>query len=228
MDTIQTKASDVQSTPRDSRLHPLPLRAMHWINAAAMLIMIMSGWKIYNDEVIFGWLHFPDAIVLGKYAQHALQWHFLGMWVVAINGLLYVIYGVATGRFRRMLFPISLREALKTTGDALRFRLAHDDLTHYNAVQRILYIGILLVGVLTVLSGLALWKPIQFSGLLALFYDFQTARLVHFFCMAAIVLFLVVHVALALLVPRSLFAMLTGGPRVARPDSRNPAQVPAE
>src|SRR5215470_6290829 len=127
-----------------SRLHPLPVRVMHWTNAAAMLIMITSGWKIYNDEVIFGWLHFPEAITLGKWAQHGLQWHFFGMWIFVLNGLGYVCYGLLTGRFRQKLFPISVREVLITVGDAMRFRLKHDDLTHYNAVQKVLYLGILL------------------------------------------------------------------------------------
>jgi len=189
---------------------------MHWTNAAAMLIMITSGWKIYNDEVIFGWLHFPEAITLGKYAQHGLQWHFFGMWILAINGLVYLTYGLATGRFREKLLPIRPSEVIATVRDALRLRLDHDDLTHYNAVQKVLYVGIILVGVVVVLSGLAIWKPIQFSELTSLFYDFQTARLVHFLCMAAIVGFLVVHVALAILVPKSLLAMLTGGPVVKR------------
>jgi thiosulfate reductase cytochrome b subunit len=223
---MSMKVMDVARTP-PARLHPLPLRLMHWINAGAMLVMIGSGWKIYNDEVIFGWLHFPDAITLGKYAQHALQWHFFGMWVIVLNGLAYLVYGIGTGRFRRKLLPIWPDEVLATVRDALTFRLKHDDLTHYNAVQRVLYVGIIGVGVVVVLSGLAIWKPVQLSGLLALFYDFQTARLVHFLCMAAIVLFLMVHVALALLVPRSLLAMLTGGPRVD-PVAPHGAATPAE
>jgi thiosulfate reductase cytochrome b subunit len=206
------------------RLHPLPLRVMHWTNAVAMLIMITSGWKIYNDEVIFGWLHFPEAITLGKYAQHGLQWHFFGMWILAINGLSYLIYGFVTGRFREKLLPIRPREVLATVRDALQFRLSHDDLTHYNAVQKVLYVGIILVGIVVVLSGLAIWKPVQFSELIFLFYDFQTARLVHFLCMSAIVGFLVVHVALAILVPKSLLAMLTGGPVI----ERKPAEAPRE
>jgi thiosulfate reductase cytochrome b subunit len=196
------------------RLHPLPVRIMHWINAAAMIIMIMSGWKIYNDDVIFSWLRFSDAITLGRWAQHGLQWHFFGMWIVVLNGLAYLIYGFITGRFRRKLLPISWRGFIATIRDAMTFRLKHDDLTRYNAVQKLLYIGIILVGVLVVLSGLSIWKPVQFSELAMLFYDFQTARLVHFLCMTAIVLFLIVHVALALIVPRSLVAMVTGGPVV--------------
>ena len=136
------------------------------------------------------------------------------MWIVVLNGLAYLIYGFVTGRFRRKLLPISWRGLISTIRDAMRFRLKHDDLTRYNTVQKLLYISIMLVGVLVVLSGLSIWKPVQFSELAMLFYSFQTARLVHFLCMTAIVLFLIVHVALALIVPRSLIAMVTGGPAV--------------
>jgi thiosulfate reductase cytochrome b subunit len=134
------------------------------------------------------------------------------MWILFLNGLAYVTYGLVTGRFRRMLLPIRPRDLVANVRDALRLKLAHDDPTQYNAVQRLLYVGVLCAGVLVVLSGLAIWKPIQFSELLALFYDFQTARLVHFLCMAAIVGFVAVHVTLALLVPHTLVAMVTGGP----------------
>ena len=212
-DNVSMSAAYVKSNARYGlRLHPLPVRIMHWINAAAMIIMIMSGWKIYDDDVIFSWLRFPDAITLGKWAQNGLQWHFFGMWIVALNGLAYLSYGTITGRFRSKLFPISLRELVATMRDAFTFRLSHDDLTRYNAVQKVLYVGIIAVGIVVVLSGLALWKPVQFSELATLFYDFQTTRLVHFLGMTAIVLFLVVHVTLTLIVPRSLVAMLTGGP----------------
>ena len=200
------------SSPR--QLHPLPLRIMHWINALAIFIMVGSGWRIYNDDVLFGWLHFPDFLVIGKWAQYGLQWHFLGMWIFAVNGLVYVTYGIVTGRFRQKLFPISPREVLATVGDALRLRLRHEDLTVYNAVQKILYLGVMLVGVLMVITGLCLWKPVQFSELADLFGNFQTIRLIHFLGMSAIMVFVLIHVTLALLVPQSLLAMLTGGPTV--------------
>lgn len=208
VDTMAT----VKSKKHELRLHPLPLRIMHWFNAIAIFIMIGSGWKIYNDDVILGWLHFPDSVVIGKWAQYGLQWHFLGMWIFVLNGLAYLTYGIATGRFRRKLFPVSIREIIATVGDALRFKLAHDDLTHYNAVQKILYLGVMAAGILIVISGLALWKPVQFSELAALFGSFQTIRVVHFLCMSAIVGFLLVHISLALLVPKSLVAMISGGP----------------
>jgi thiosulfate reductase cytochrome b subunit len=208
------------------RLHPLPIRIMHWINAGTMIIMIGSGWKIYNDEVIFGWLHFPETVTIGKWAQHGLQWHFFGMWILAINGLAYLTYGLVTGRFRRMLLPIRVDELVATIKDALRFRLSHDDPTKYNTVQKLLYVGIILVGILIVISGLAIWKPVQFSELLTLFGTFQNARIVHFLCMTAIVLFLIVHVALALLVPHTLVAMFTGGPPIERAKPAAPQLEP--
>src|SRR5664279_1793004 len=186
------------------KLHPAPLRIMHWINALAMFIMIGSGWKIYNDEVLFGWLHFPDALTLGHWAQHGLQWHFFGMWLIVLNGLSYLIYGLVTGRFRRMLFPLRWSEFVATIKDAFRLRLSHDDPTKYNTVQKLLYIGVICAGILIVISGIAIWKPIQFSELLAFFGSFQNARLVHFLCMSAIVQFIAVHITLAVLVPHTL------------------------
>jgi len=206
------------------KLHPLPLRLMHWINAVAIFIMIGSGWKIYNDEVIFGWLHFSEYLTIGKWAQHGLQWHFLGMWIFVLNGITYIGYGLLTGRFRRMLLPVRWKDISQTVSDALKFHLAHDDLTKYNAVQKLLYIGVICVGIMIVISGLAIWKPIQFSELLALFGNFQNARLVHFLCMSAIVLFIVVHVTLALLVPRTLVSMMTGGPIVREESQPEPAE----
>jgi len=220
----------VNSTDRHPRrLHPLPLRIMHWLNALATIIMIGSGWKIYNDEVLFGWLHFPQWITIGGGAEGALQWHFFAMWLLMLNGLFYLGYGIATGRFRRKLFPIRPKEFIANVRDALRFKLAHDDITRYNAVQRLLYVGIIAVIVVQVFSGLAVWKPIQFSELSALFNGFQGSRLVHFLGMSAIVGFLIIHVALALLVPKTIGAMITGGPVVdPRPGDAAPEAVAHE
>jgi thiosulfate reductase cytochrome b subunit len=213
-------------------LHPLGLRVMHWINALAIIIMIMSGIKIYNDSPLFAWLYFPSPITLGgdpdiAFRFHgnagqsgALQWHFLGMWIVVLNGLAYLSYGTVTGRLRRMLLPIRPREVVATIRDAMRLHLSHDDLTVYNGVQKLLYVGIILIAVVEVLAGLAIWKPVQFSGLAWFFYSFQGARWVHFFGMTAIVGFLIVHVLLALLVPRTLLAMITGGPRIEKSPAR--------
>jgi thiosulfate reductase cytochrome b subunit len=190
-------------------IHPLWVRITHWINALAMLMMIGSGWQIYNASPLFGFT-FPSQIALGNWLAGALLWHFAAMWLLVINGVVYVTLGILTGRFRRKLFPIRPREVWRDFFAALRGRLAHDDLSVYNGVQRLLYVGILLTGVVIVLSGLSIWKPVQFQALTAFFGGYNTARYVHFAAMSAIVAFLVVHVTLAILVPKSLRAMIIG------------------
>lgn len=190
-------------------IYPGWVRVTHWINAIAILVMIGSGWQIYNASPLFGFV-FPRSITLGGWLAGALLWHFAAMWVLVINGLVYVTLGLVTGRFRRKLLPIRPREVAADVKAALTFKLAHDDLSHYNAVQKLLYAGVILAGVVIVLSGLSIWKPVQFQELTALFGGYDFARYVHFGAMAAIVGFLVVHIVLALLVPKSLRAMVTG------------------
>lgn len=208
------------------QLHPLPLRIMHWVNAVAMIVLIMSGWQIYNDEVLFGWLHFPSWMTMGAGAEGALQWHFFAMWILAFNGIAYAVYGIRTRRFRRMLFPIRISDVIAEIRNALKLKLRHDDLTQYNPVQKLLYLGVLIVIVVQIVSGLVIWKPVQFSELAVLFGSFQGARLAHFIGMAAIFGFLVVHVALALIVPETISAMLKGGPIVK--DERSPPMSEAQ
>lgn len=206
-----------QAAPRNPagrRLHPLPIRIMHWTNAAAMLVMITSGWGIYDDSVIIRGLHFNQHFRLGSWAAESLLWHFAGMWLLAINGAAYLVYGIATGRLRERLLPIRPRDVIQTVRDTLHFHIDHSDLATYNAVQKLLYIVVIAAGISQVVTGLAIWKSVQFSGLVALLGGFQQARTLHFLGMSVIVGFLVVHVALALLVPQTLWAMLTGGPPV--------------
>jgi thiosulfate reductase cytochrome b subunit len=197
------------AVPRPAAIHPAWVRITHWINALAMLVMIGSGWQIYNASPLFPFA-FPPAITLGGWLAGALLWHFAAMWLLAVNGLVYVVLGLATGRFRRKLVPIRPGEVLSDAKAALTGKLAHDDLSVYNAVQKLLYIGVILAGIVIVLSGLAIWKPVQLQELTAVFGGYEAARYVHFFAMAAIVGFLVVHVVMALLVPKSLRAMITG------------------
>jgi thiosulfate reductase cytochrome b subunit len=190
-------------------IHPVWVRICHWVNAVAILIMIGSGWQIYNASPLFDF-NFPSAIALGGWLGGAIAWHFAAMWLLVINGLFYVSLGLITGRFRRKLLPIYPSDVIADVKAALTFKLSHDDISHYNAVQKLLYAGVILCGVLIVLSGLAIWKPVQFQELTALFGGYDFARYVHFAAMAAIVGFLVVHVLLAVLVPKSLRAMVTG------------------
>ena len=195
--------------PARTLIHPLWVRLTHWVNAVAMVVMIGSGWEIYNASPLFPFA-FPPAITLGGWLAGALLWHFATMWLLAVNGLIYVVLGVATGRFRRMLVPIRPREVLADTKAALARNLSYDDLSIYNAVQKLLYLGIILVGIVIVLSGLAIWKPVQLQELAAAFGGYTAARYVHFFAMAAIVAFLLIHVIMSFLVPKSLRAMIVG------------------
>jgi thiosulfate reductase cytochrome b subunit len=188
-------------------IHPIWVRVTHWINAIAMVVMILSGWQIYNASPLFPF-EFP--VGLGGWLAGALLWHFAAMWLLAINGLVYLTLGIATGRFQHKLFPIRPSEVVRDFVAALRGRLSHADLSVYNAVQRLLYLGVILAGIVAVVSGLSIWKPVQVQELTAVFGGYDTARFVHFFAMAAIVSFLVIHVALALLVPKSLRAMVIG------------------
>jgi thiosulfate reductase cytochrome b subunit len=191
-------------------IHPRWVRVTHWINVVAMFMMIGSGWQIYDASPLFRFIHFPSQFALGEWLAGALLWHFAAMWLLAINGIVYVTLGIVTGRFRRKLLPIRPRDVIHDLGAALRGKLSHDDLSVYNAVQRLLYLGVILAGILIVLSGVSIWKPVQFKYLTAFFGGYDTVRYVHFFAMSSIVAFLTVHIVLALIVPKSLRAMIFG------------------
>jgi thiosulfate reductase cytochrome b subunit len=190
-------------------IHPLVVRITHWINVIAVLIMITSGWQIYNASPLFPF-DFPQSITLGGWLAGALQWHFAGMWLFVLNGLVYLAYGITSGHFRRKLLPISPRAVLHDVGEALRGRLAHEDLSVYNAAQRSAYLALIIALVVMVASGLAIWKPVQLHSLAALMGDYEGARYVHFFAMAAIAFIVLVHVAMVILVPRTFPTMFTG------------------
>jgi thiosulfate reductase cytochrome b subunit len=202
--------ADSQSAREPAKvIQPAWVRTMHWINALAMILMIMSGWQIYNASPLFDF-RFSHAITLGGWLGGALLWHFAAMWLLMLNGLAYLITGLATGRFRKKLLPITPSGVISDVRAALTFNLAHDDLSKYNYVQKLLYAGIIAVGIVIVLSGLSIWKPVQLQWLTALFGGYDVARYVHFICMSAIVAFLIVHVLLAVLVPKSLRAIIIG------------------
>ena len=197
------------------KVHPGLVRITHWINVLAVLMMVMSGWQIYNASPLFAF-SFPDALTLGGWLAGALLWHFAAMWLLAVNGLVYVGYGLISGHFRRKLLPISPVAVVRDVAAALRGRLAHDDLSVYNAAQRAAYAALILALIVLVLSGLVLWKPVQLHSLGMLMGDYEGARLLHFFAMAAVVLIVVVHVAMVVLVPKTFPSMITGRARSAR------------
>ena len=195
---------------------------MHWVNALAILVMIGSGWRIYDyypalpidfgfpyDWTLGGDLSLSEAINNEDGLANALLWHFGAMWVLVLNYLAYLMVGFASGHFRRDFLPLSVGAFARDFVAALRFRLDHR-LGEYNAVQKLFYWGVLAAILVTILSGLSIWKPVQLKELTWLFGGDEFARVVHFFSMAAIVVFLVVHIALTILVPKTLVAMIVG------------------
>jgi thiosulfate reductase cytochrome b subunit len=197
-------------------VHPLLVRIAHWVNALAILVMVTSGWKIYNASPIFDFA-FPDGVTLGGWLAGALQWHFAAMWVLVLNGMIYLAYGIFSGHLRRRMLPFSPRAMLGDVFNALRGRLSHADLSVYNAAQKAAYLGAIALAIGLVLSGLAIWKPVQFYALASLMGDYEGARLLHFFCMTGIVLFVLVHVLMVLLVPKTFLTMITGKLREENP-----------
>jgi len=193
---------------RGRLIHPLPVRLAHWVNAFAIVCMVTSGWAIYNASPLFKF-GFPAWATVGGWLGGAIAWHFAAMWLLVANGLLYVAYGVFGGHFKRQFLPVHASDVAHDLGQALRFELPHRP-GAYNAVQRLLYIVVLLFGVLVVASGLSIWKPVQLFWLTDLFGGFDFARKVHFIAMAGIVGFVLIHLLLVLLVPRTLWPMLSG------------------
>lgn len=193
-------------------IHPLVVRITHWINVLAVLIMITSGWQIYNASPLFGF-SFPDDITLGGWLAGALQWHFAGLWLFALNGIVYLVYGIFSGHFRRKLLPVSPRAILRDVREALRGHLAHEDLSVYNAAQRAAYLALIFFLMMLIVTGLAIWKPVQLYWLASLMGDYEGARYLHFFSMSAVALIVVVHVVMVVLVPRTFPTMITGRTR---------------
>ena len=196
-------------TGRQSVVQPAWVRVTHWLNALGAILMVMSGWRIYNASPLFDF-RFPDSITLGGWLGGALQWHFAAMWLLGVNGLIYLLLNILTGRVRSRFWPLSVRQLVSDFGAALRGRLSHGDSSRYNAVQKAAYVGAVILLLVMVLSGLVLWKSVQFPWLRALLGGYDTARVVHFLAMCGVVFFFLVHVTMVALVPRTLRTMILG------------------
>jgi thiosulfate reductase cytochrome b subunit len=194
-------------------IHSWLVRITHWINALAILAMIMSGWRIYNASPLFGF-RFPRDITLGGWLGGALQWHFAMMWLLAANGLVYLAYGIVVGHFRKDFTPISLQGMRNDFKQAVTLNLKHRPGV-YNSIQRAAYLGVIVITLMLLTSGLAIWKPIQLQELAWLMGGYEGARLMHFFAMALLVAFVTVHVLMVLIVPSSLMAMVSGKAKLA-------------
>lgn len=194
---------------QETAVHPLWLRLTHWTNALAVIVLVFSGWRIYNASPIFAF-RFPESITLGGWLGGALLWHFAAMWVLLVNGLTYLLINLLSGRLKRRFFPLRPREVVGDLVAAFRGALTHEDPRHYNAVQKLAYLFVMLDTILVILSGLVVWKSVQFPLLRELMGGFDSARIVHFFAMAALVAFFLVHIVMVALVPRTLLLMTRG------------------
>jgi thiosulfate reductase cytochrome b subunit len=197
------------TSQRPPLVHPIWLRLTHWLNALAILIMVTSGWRIFNASPLFGFT-FPASLTLGGWLGGALQWHFAGMWLLAVNGLLYLWINLQSGRLRRQFFPLTPRGLLGDLSAALCGKLEHTDIRHYNYVQKAAYLIVIVDICVLVASGLVLWKSVQLGLLREFLGGYESARFVHFFAMALLITFVVVHVLMVAVVPRTLRAMITG------------------
>jgi thiosulfate reductase cytochrome b subunit len=190
-------------------IHPFWLRANHWINLVAVTLLILSGWRIYNASPIFAF-SIPSQITLGGWLGGALLWHFAAMWLLFFNGLMYLFLNIVSGRFKTKFFPIRIRDLINDLISALKGKLAHDSLSEYNTVQKLAYLFAIVDIILLVLSGLVVWKSVQFPLLRELMGNYDNARIVHFFAMAGLVAFVTVHVVMVALVPKTLVLMIRG------------------
>ncbi len=204
-----SEGTTIAVATRDGPVFPLWLRLSHWLNAVGVVLMVMSGWRIFNASPFFPFT-FPGAITIGGWLGGALQWHFAAMWIIVVNGLFYLVANLATKRLFTKFLPLSPKAILGDFMAALRGRLSHDDPKRYNAVQRAAYLFVMVDLLVLVLSGLVLWKNVQFPLLRELLGGYETARRIHFFAMAGIVGFFVVHVVMVALVPRTLVTMIRG------------------
>jgi thiosulfate reductase cytochrome b subunit len=202
--------------PSVSAAHPATIRFLHWVWVYAIGCMVLSGLQIYNASPSLPFT-FPRWIGLGGWLGAALAWHFSAMWLLAVTGMVYLAYGFISGHFQRDFGVPRPRLVTRDLWAALTLRLGHR-LGHYNAVQRLLYISVIAALLLQVVTGLAIWKPVQLGALVNLFGGYPIARNIHLANMFLIVAFVIVHVVLVGIFPRTLVSMIVGLP--ADPKSR--------
>ena len=210
--------------PRVKR-HSGLVRLTHWLNAIVLTGMIASGLQIYVAFRHFGTTVtrlpvpnpfdgyvFPKAFRLGGWLAGGLNWHFALAWPLVITGLAYLGFLVVTGQWRELLFrPRDIKPAIEMQLYYLRLRKEHPPQGKHNALQKGAYTFIVALGAISVLSGFAIYKPVQLSWLTTLFGGFEFARYWHFVAVWLFIAFTIVHVAAVLLADRaSLPSMITG------------------
>lgn len=202
----------MKSSVRKEFHHPLIIRITHWLNAIALFIMIASGLKIYNASPLFDFA-FPREITFGGWLAGARQWHFFGMWLFFVNGIIYLVYNILSKHGRRT----TLFRKFDVTGVHpmilyyLRIRKEHPPQGKYNALQKLAYTTVPLLGLGGILTGIAIYWPVQFSGIASFFGGYETARLYHFIFMSLLVIFTAGHLVMVSIAGWDNFlSMITG------------------
>ena len=202
--------------------HPLAIRITHWVNAISLFVMVASGLRIFRAFPSFGpkipesdLVDIPKALTLGGWLGGALQWHFTFMWFFVASGALYVAYQVISGHYRTMLFtPRDIPGVWPMARHYFFFGPKPPATGQYNPLQKLAYTSTIGLGVLSLLTGIVLYKPAQFSWLAFLFGGFHLTRGWHFFAMCGFLAFIPGHLIMVLLHGWSnFFAMLSGWKR---------------
>ncbi len=199
--------------------HPFPIRFCHWLNSVSLLVLVASGLRIFMAFPSFGpkvpqkdFLHVPPLLTLGGWLGGALQWHFTFLWIYNATGALYLGYHILSGHYRQVLFtPRDLRGVWPMVRHYFFFGRKPPVTQPYNPLQKLAYTAAIVLGVLSVLTGVALYNPVQFSLLARLMGGFHWARVWHFAVMCCLVLFVIGHLVMVILHGWNNFlSMLTG------------------
>ncbi len=197
--------------------HPLIIRCTHWLNVVALGIMITSGLRIYNASPIWSFT-IPHAFTLGGWLAGARQWHFFGMWLFVFNGLVWFLYNIlsAHGRRTTLFFPKDFSGLLPMVRYYLRIDKKHPSYVKYNALQKFAYTVVPLAAVGVILSGMAIYWPVQLNFIAILFGNYDIARVWHFVFMSTLVLFFLGHLGMVALAGWNNFvSMITGWKKVS-------------
>jgi thiosulfate reductase cytochrome b subunit len=211
-----------ESVERAAYEHPLVIRWCHWILGVSILVLIFSGWQIFWAFPSFGpkipqhdFIHLPHALMLGGWLAGGLQWHFTFIWIYVITGAVYLGYQLISGRFRILLFtPADLPGLWPMIRHYFLFGPKPPQNQPYNPLQKLAYTTAVALGILALLTGMAIYNPVQFSLLAMLMGGFHWARIWHFTIMSALLVFIAGHLIMVALHGWKNFAsMLTGWKR---------------
>lgn len=219
--------SKVAATRNREFHHPLIVRVTHWINAIALGIMITSGFRIYNASPILDF-RFPEWIMLGGWLGGARQWHFFAMWIFVVNGVFYVLYNVLSkhGRKTTLFSKGDVSGVLPMIQYYLTIRKEHPPQGKYNALQKFAYTQVPLFAVGSILTGMAIYWPTQFSWLTSMFGGFDTARVWHFIFTLLFVSFIGGHLLMVVIAGWWNFVSIFTGWRVLPAEQSAPVIVP--